>query len=245
MNALAEGGFIAGARHAVLGLRLITRPGIRAYVIIPLLINIVLFTVALIALGSALDFVVANYLGNWPDWIKSVIWGLLALLSAVMVFFTFSIVANLVASPFNGMLAEAVERHLRPEMSAMSFSWKRFGADLWRTVRSELKKLIYIALRALPLLLLSVIPGLNAAAPLLWFMFGAWMLCLEYLDCPLSNHQQFFPAVLTPMRARRRLALGFGGTITLLTLIPVVNFIAMPIGVAGATALYCRHLSDS
>lgn len=242
---MSDAGFVAGVRHALAGFRLITRPGVRAYVVVPLLINVVLFGLALYGVTLAIDLVVERYLGNVWAWLQGLVEILLTVLAVVLVFFSFSIVANIVASPFNGMLAEAVERHLRPHMGAMTFSWRRLLGDVGRTVVAELRKLLYIGIRALPLLVVSIIPGLNLLAPALWLLFGAWMLCLEYLDCPLGNHRAFFPRVLTEMRARRRLALGFGGAVTLITLIPVVNFVAMPIGVAGATSLYCRHLDDA
>lgn len=242
MNDITRPGPVSGARHALAGFRLIRAPGVRRYVAVPLLINVVLFVVALTALGNAVDYAVETWLGDWPDWLRGIVWFLFAVLSAVIVFFSFTIVANIVASPFNGMLAEAVERHLNPALPPMDTSWARMLRGLQRSLWAELRKLIYIGLRALPLLVLSVIPGLNAVAPLLWLMFGAWMLCLEYLDCPLGNHGSFFPRVVTEMRARRGMSLGFGLTVTVLTLIPVINFIAMPVGVAGATSLYCAYL---
>ncbi|MEZ5582290.1 MAG: hypothetical protein R3F37_05475 [Candidatus Competibacteraceae bacterium] len=40
----------------------------------------------------------------------------------------------------------------------------------------------------MPLLVLFVIPGVNVIAPLLWLVFGAWMLALQYADYPMGNH---------------------------------------------------------
>ncbi|MEQ8659719.1 MAG: sulfate transporter CysZ [Gammaproteobacteria bacterium] len=237
------GGALTGARHVLAGFRLLRAPGVRMYVILPLIINVVLFAAALLGLGHALDYLIASYLASWPEWLQSIIWFIFAVLSAVIVFFTFSIVANIVASPFNGLLAEAVERHLRPELGAMQFSWKAFVADVARTVLAELRKLGYIVLRALPLLVISIIPGVNVIAPVLWLLFGAWMLGLDYLDCPLGNHGKVFPRVLEEMRARRAMTLGFGFAMTLVTLVPVVNFLAVPLGVASATSLYCAHIA--
>ena len=45
----------------------------------------------------------------------------------------------------------------------------------------------------------------------------------------------------TAMKRIRLTALGFGGGVTLLMLVPFVNFVAMPVAVAGATALWCRQ----
>lgn len=236
-------GFITGVRHVGRAFALLRVPGVRRYVIVPLLLNVLLFALALVGLGQALDYLIAQYLAGWPAWIQRFAWFLFAVLAASVVFFTFSLVANIVASPFNGLLAEAVERHLRGEIGAPAWTWRRLARELGRTLWSELRKLAYVAWRALPLLVLSVIPVVNALAPPLWLLFGAWMLCLEYLDCPLGNHGRVFPSVLGAMRRQRSLALGFGAAMTVVTLLPLLNFLAMPLGVAGATSLYCAHLA--
>ena len=75
----------------------------------------------------------------------------------------------------------------------------------------------------------------------MWLLFSAWMLALEYLDYPLSNHGRLFPHYRGALRQRRWLALGFGGAVLLLTLVPLLNFIVMPAAVAGATALAVKE----
>ncbi len=242
---MARPGMAAGAGHALKGFRLIFAPGVRVFVLVPLLINVVLFAAGLLAAGEFIDYLLAEKLAGMPEFLHTVLRVLFWVLAAITVFFTFSLVANLVASPFNGILAEAVERHLDPSASMPSFTWTRLLAEAVRSIAAELRKLVYIVVRALPLLVLTVIPGLNVVAPPLWILFGAWMLSLEYLDCPLGNHGRGFPAVIEEMRARRGLALGFGGTITILTMIPLLNFLAMPVGVAGATSLYVAHVGGT
>ena len=44
------------------------------------------------------------------------------------------------------------------------------------------------------------------------------------------------------LRKRRLLSLGFGGSSLLMTMIPLVNFLAMPVSVAGATAMWVHEL---
>lgn len=244
-----------GSRYALQGFALVTRPGVRLYVVIPLIINIVLFIAAIGAAIASLDYAITafdKWLDDWPAWIQWfmqwfqwLIWLLFVLFGATVVFFSFSIVANIVASPFNGMLAEAVECRIVGGAAMPAFSWSRLPAEFARTLRAELRKLVYIGLRALPLFVITLIPGIQLFAPFLWFAFGAWMLSIEYIDCPLGNHGLVFPRVLEDVRARRSLAFGFGATMTLLTVIPVVNFVAMPVGVAGATKLYCDQLAPA
>jgi CysZ protein len=239
----ARRGFLDGLAHIWRGFGLLRAPRVRVYVVVPLLINVTLFVLALGSLGEAVDYTIARYLGNLPEFVRWVAWLLFAVLAAIVVFLTFSVVANLVASPFNGLLAQAVERHLRGDETAVPFDLAALLGEVARTVLAELRKLLYMALWAVPLVVLSLIPGVNAVAPAAWLLFGAWMLCMEYLDCPLGNHGRTFPAVLQAMRARRRLALGFGFGMTAVTLVPVLNFIAVPLGVAAATRLYCLDLA--
>jgi CysZ protein len=108
---------------------------------------------------------------------------------------------------------------------------------------SEARKFSYFIIRALPLLLLFLIPGLNLLAPLLWLIFSSWMLALEYLDYPMSANGLLFNDIRQQLGQQRMTTLAFGGGILLLTVIPVINFFIMPIAVAGATALYVDKIA--
>ncbi|MGH8453889.1 MAG: sulfate transporter CysZ, partial [Nevskiales bacterium] len=151
--------------------------------------------------------------------------------------------ANLIASPFNGFLAARVEQHLTGILPDS-------GLSLWQEglqgLLMELRKLLFFASRAIPLALLSLvlffIPGLNALIPVLWMLFGAYMLALEYTDYPASNHGLSFAQKRKSLSRHRWLGLGFGATVTLVTAIPLANLLVMPAAVAGATALWVEYL---
>ena len=235
---------LGGVAYVIKGAKLITKPRLRRFVVFPLLINIVVFAAGLFALSHTVDWVL-SFLPEWLQWLKWLLWPMFVLASLVIVFYTFSVIANLIASPFNGFLAAAVERYLLDEpRQNEKISWTAITTEIARTIVAELRKLLYFALWAIPCLVLFIIPGVNILAPVVWFLFGAWMLAIEYVDCPLGNHAKPYPAVKEHLTVHRRLAFGFGAATMLLTLIPVVNFIAMPVGVAGATALYLDHLNN-
>ena len=236
-------GFFAGVGFALRGLRLIRQPGLRRFVIGPLAINIAVFAFALASFGELFQGLIERYLEGWPEWALWLAWGVFGTLAALLLFFAFTLLANVLASPFNGLLAEAVERHLTRPTEPLVFSWKTLLAEAGRALFASLRKLLYFALRALPLVVVSFIPGLNLIAPLLWLLFGAWMLAIEYLDCPLGNHGRLFPAAVEALRMQRAMAFGFGVSLSLLTMIPLLNFLAMPVGVAGATAMYCARFA--
>ena len=236
-----RGGFLVGAGYALRGARLLKQPGLRRFVLGPLVINVLVFSAALAGFGTLFEQTLATLFPDLPEWLAWLAWLLFGALLLIMLFFTFSLVANVIASPFNGLLAEAVERHLAAPDAPLPFDWRSLFAEAGRAFAAALRKLAYIGLRALPLLLLSVIPGLNLLAPALWLLFGAWMLAIEYLDCPLGNHGEVFPAAVARLREARAMALGFGVVLSLMTMVPVLNFLAMPVGVAGATVMYVER----
>ena len=235
---------VSGAIYFVRGIRLIFAPGVRAYVVVPLLVNVLLFS-AIIYFGAGQFRELLDWLlPDWLDWLAYLLLPLFFLIAVIIVFFTFSLVGNLVAAPFNGLLAEAVECHITgaPPPAA---GWKKMMADLGRTMVSELRKLVYIVLWGVPVLLLFAIPGLNLAAPVIWMLFGAWMLAISYLDYPMGNHGLTFPEQRRQLGQRRYLALGFGGAAMFALAIPLVNFLVIPAAVAGATILWVERLEGA
>lgn len=103
---------IRGAAFMLEGLRLITRPGLRRFFMIPLLVNIGVFAGAiwygLSRFEGALGWI-ALKLPNWLHWLDWLLWPIVVLALLIIVFYSFTLVANLIASPFNGILAEKAE----------------------------------------------------------------------------------------------------------------------------------------
>ena len=162
-------------------------------------------------------------------------------LVSIIVFFSFSILANFLASPFNGPLAEAVERKLTGQ-APTSLPWQQIIKDTPSVLWNELIKIRYFLLWLIPLFIFSWIPVVNIVAPVLWFLFSGWMLTLEYHDYPMGNHQLKFPEQRDKLKTQRVLTLGFGLATLAVTMIPIVNFIVIPAAVSGATALYLEQI---
>ena len=238
--------FVRGARCLGRGFGLMIRPGLRRYVLVPLVVNVLLFA-GLITFGAAQFADLVNWmlspLPDWLDWLRYLLWPLFALVALLTVFFGFSLLANLIGAPFNGMLAEAVERHLTGRTVSQPGDWRRVLVDVVPAMLGELRKLGYLLLWVIPLGILFLIPVVNLAAPFLWAAFSAWMLSIEYADYPMGNHGLGFGVQRARLRQRRGLALGFGGATLLATLTPVLNFLVMPAAVAGATVLWVENLA--
>ncbi|MDH3465514.1 MAG: sulfate transporter CysZ [Gammaproteobacteria bacterium] len=233
---------LRGAGYLARGMKLIFRPGLRRYAMLPILINSVIFlglvATAVDLFSQLVETWVPTADGAWWGTVRALLWLIFAIGVGLTTFFTFTIVANLLGAPFNGLLAEAVEIRLRSATAVPGMSLRQVLMEIPRTLRNECRKIAYFLIWALPLLVLFVIPGLNIAAPLVWALFLAWMLAVEYLDYPMGNHRHDLRSVRAWLKTRRSLALGFGATVLGATLLPGINLIVMPAAVAGATALW-------
>ena len=235
----------SGTQALAQGLRLLSNPGIRIYVVMPLLINLLFFG-ALVWYGiSSFNQLIEwmmSFVPGFLDFLRWLIWLFFGLLATVTVFFTFTPVANIVAAPFNALMSEKIEELLTGVAVSSNTSFTQMALD---SIGSQMRKLVYILLRTMGLFLFSLIPVINLVAPILWVVFGSWLLSLEYLDYPMGNHDIIFSEQKSRLKKRRGLALGFGGAVMIMTSIPIVNFFTMPVAVAGATVLWVQQLQHS
>lgn len=238
-----------GARCLQRGFSLIRQPGLRRYALVPILINIVVYLllgwILLTQFSGWLEQ--DSFLAGWQDvWLVRVLTSTLQfLLGAGLVLlslYTFTLFANLIGAPFNGLLAEKVEAKLRGDISTSDGSLGAVLKSVPKALWSELRKWVYVLLWLIPIGVLHLIPGLQFIAPLILILFGAWVFVLEYLDYPMGNHGFGFAEVRRFARHHRLGSLGFGAAAALMTMIPILNLIVMPVAVAGATAFYVDKL---
>jgi CysZ protein len=235
---------LSGPHYLREGLKLILSPGLRLFVLLPLAINLLVFIGLIVVSLQQFNGWVEAFMPSLPNWLsflQYLLWPLFVVLVLLMVFFTFNIVANIIAAPFNGFLAEKVEIVARGQDNFPAFSWSELFAMLPRTLNRELRKLGYFLPRSIALLILSFIPVLNIIAAPLWLLFGIWMMAVQYIDYPADNNKVSWPDMLAWLREKRWQSLGFGGITYLALLIPFVNLLMMPAAVAGATLFWVRE----
>jgi CysZ protein len=230
-----------GAGYLFRGAALLLRPGLRRYVVAPVLINTLLFAFGIHYAMALLDATIHAWLPSWLSWLQYVVWPLFAVVVFGLVFFTFGLAANLLGAPFNSYLADAVERTIN-QTSVGEGAARPIIRETLASIWSEARRIIYVALWSLPFIILSWLPGMVVPVSVLGWVAGAWIMALQYLDYPLALHGIHFAEHRRLVVKRRALAIGFGLAVMVLTLIPVLNFLAMPIAVAGATALWVEHL---
>jgi CysZ protein len=235
--------FFDGVHYLFAGFVLITKPGLKRFVILPLLINILLFSLMYVVLhhyAGALNHWIAGYLPSWLQWLNVVFW-LVFLVGFFFVFiYAFAALGAIAAAPFNGLLAEKVEVYLTGKTPIDRGLFDNVK-DVPRVVGRQLSIVFYYLPRALGILLLYFIPLVHGFAVIMWFVFSAWFLALQYLDFPTDNHRVPLPKVREWLSARRAVTLGFGVSIMFVMSIPILNFFAIPAAAAGAAKFWVEE----
>lgn len=238
MNDFARGFF-----YLLQGFQLIREKPLVKFIWVPLLCNILLFLTMLFFAGQALNHFshwVDSFLPDWLHWLRWLVLILSLLVSALVLVFISTFVVNLVAGPFNSILSEKVITFLQVPVQAQNLTlMQTIPASIWRQIR-------YVSFylpRAIFYLLLFLIPVVQVFAAFLWFLFNAWVFAMQYLDYPMDNHGVNFNAMREKMRQKRWVCSGFGAGVVLFSMIPLVNFIIIPVAVVGATVLWIKEFN--
>lgn len=242
-----KGNPILGFNYLIRGFNLIRQPGLRLFVLIPLLINIIIFGLLIgLSFHQLNEWINAamSWVPSWLDFLRWVLWPMAVTLIFTVVMYSFSIIANLIASPFNGLLAEKVEELLTGKEVAGYETISQALISFPKSIARELSKLLYYLPLALLVLIISFIPVINVIAPVLWFLLGSWMMVIQYCDYPMDNHQKSFSSMKKTIKTQRLTSYGFGAGVMIGTMIPIVNFIIMPIAVCGATVYWVEQLQQ-
>lgn len=240
-----------GAAYFFSGARLMFHPGLRRYLIVPLTINCLLFFGLTYLLFSYIDsFLQWDF--NLPAWmeflektLRWVAWILVVVILVILYGYTFNIITNIIAAPFYGLLAQKTEELVQGTRPAD----EPLHQLIPRVTAREIQKLLYFIIRGvivfLCLILLGTIPLLNLAVPVVGALWTAWSMAIQYSDYPADNHQVSFSRLRKKLRKSPYSSVGFGGTVMGISMIPVLNIVAMPAAVTGGTLFWLHDLQHS
>ncbi|MDD1620115.1 MAG: sulfate transporter CysZ [Methylococcaceae bacterium] len=220
------------------GVKLLSHKDLRKYLLIPLFINMVLYTGAFVLGYHSVSALIHQFIPDWLSWLNWILWPLFFISFLIIGFFTFTLLANLIAAPYYSKLsAKVLEIIGGQDIVKAELPWDKvfFG---------ELRRVGYLLLRVLPLLVLFLIPVVNLIAPVLWALFAAWGIAMEFMAYPLEDRGLPFPEQKQFLRQARWGVLSFGGVTGLGLTLPVVNLLIGQAAVIGAT-IYVYRLSEA
>lgn len=220
-------------RCGLRGLGLVFAPGLRRYAVVPVLLNLVLFSAAFWLAGVYFEEFLNWLIPAWLDWLRWLLWPVFGLSFLLLTVFSFSLIANILGSFFYGKLAKKVELHFLDKKMLTTDVANEVG--WFDGLSSEIKRLWYYFSRAVPILLLFVVPGVNLIAPFVWLIFSAWFIAMEFIAYPLEEDGFQFADQRQLMRPYRLNVIAFGSLVLVGLAIPFLNLLVPPAAVIGAT----------
>ncbi|MGX2973787.1 sulfate transporter CysZ [Ursidibacter arcticus] len=231
----------AGFHYFIYGWRLLLQRQLMPFVVLPVIINTVLMVGLIWLFFANIGGLLDAMLPSWLEWLSFILIPLIFLMILVLFYFAFTTLANFIAAPFNALLAEKVEQQLTGEkLTEMSVA--ELLKDVPRMLKREWQKMWYSIPRLVALFLLGFVPVLGqTVVPVLTFMFGAWLLAIQYCDYPFDNHKISFDRMRNALGQRRIMNFTFGSLVSLFMMVPFLNLVAMPVAVCGASAMWVKE----
>jgi uncharacterized protein involved in cysteine biosynthesis len=219
-----------GIRFFLLGMRTLVRnPALLSLSMIPMLLTLALLMGLIF--GAAL--MVGRLIGDaLRVELRIAAQILMFALTLLIAYFLYMPVARVLLAPF----AEALSRKTRAiSLSSGGRAIRQNNQGWARAMWEGLKVVIFqaaVALAALALGLAFPPVGAPVGIAVAIFLGG-----LDFFDIPLSTRGLRLRNKLGVIWRNKFLALGFGAAAYLMLLIPVINMLALPVGVVGATLL--------
>jgi CysZ protein len=245
-----RGGPLAGGGDVLRGIGLFLRtPGVRLLGVLPVLLA---FLVVLVLFGLLLVYVdelaeaLTPFADRWGESGRTLVrvgTGLALLLGSLAVLVvSFTVIAQVIGQPFYERISDRIEHRLGSPPAGTDAPW-------WRSFpRASLESAVLLAMTlavSAPLFLFGLLPVAGQTlVPVAQALVAGFFLAVELLAIPLQRRGLHLAGRLRFVWRHRAQTLGFGVTAFLLFLVPLMNVLAMPGAVVGATLLV-RRLSDA
>ncbi len=238
---------LTGLMAPVNGARFLSKnKGLIKYLAFPFAINSVIFSLFLFYVINWLPGVIGSFLPDLDGSLIRIVYYTLIILSYALILMIsilcFSILGNIIASPFTDILTEKVEKIVMGTFSEeTSFSIKDLMRIPW-TMLEELKRICFTTFIFIVLLPLNLIPLIGQVLYL--SINGATLalfLGLEFFSYSLDRKNYSFKQKLVFVKQKFLVVAGVGISTSILLFIPVINFCVLPLAAVGATLCFCGY----
>ena len=233
------GDFVTGVRYFGQGFGMLARrPRLLFIGMLPAVLTGVILLGGMIALVANIDHLAALVTPFAEDWsrgerlVTRLAAGLALVSAAVLLGLVgFTAVTLVIGGPFYENIAERIEDNLGITRGHIDLSW-------WKQFLSGLRDGIMLLLRSLvftiPLFLVGFLPVVGQlVVPVLVPLTTAWFMALEVVAVPFYRRGIGLRDRTAMLRRRRTLALGLGLPAALLSMIPLLAIVVMPVAFAG------------
>ena len=254
---------IRGFQLALQGVSFLARHRVLwKWALLPAIVNIIVFALAFALFLSfypdlyalATGFLRLDPPQTWYAWLwiaplRLLAWGLglLLLITALVgMYVVFLLLGTMLAAPFLDILAQRVEALVTGRALQEHTTFLDGIQNIGRGIIEELRRLGFFLAVHLTLLLLGLLPVLTPFTVLAATLFTMLFLPLEYGSFAMDHRQLRFRQRRALVWQHRWLMLGFGAAAFLTLLVPLLNFVCLPVLVVSGTQLIIEcHLRDA
>ncbi|WP_308014931.1 EI24 domain-containing protein [Nocardia coffeae] len=209
------------------------------YALVPGLIALVLYVVAIVAVAWFVGDVVAwatpfadHWASPWPDVLRGFLDVLLLVLCLFLAVITFTALTLALGQPFYEALAEHVDRSQSPDEVPGP------GLSTWRSIKDGIALVLRALVWAVVLFAAGFLPVVGqTVVPVVGIGVTGFFLVQELTTVAMQRRGIALRDQLKLLRSRRMLVWGFGIPLAAAFLVPFVAIVLMPGAVAGATLL--------
>ncbi len=258
------GGFgtVAGATYPCRALFLFIRyPKLLGYIVLPIIINLI---IAILIYGSllffGLEFIeelevdISTRLGlliaDLPAWLSILNYGvsglifLLQFLLTIILFVATGFILTqfgvLLGAPWYGKLSEKLEEIRTGNIAIVEVSFVR---DIGRAILYEIKKIVFMIVFGIPLLIINFFPGIGTLIVTGgWFILTTIIVGLDFMDSALERRRLQFRKKLNLVIKSFPASASFALVCFFLISIPLVNLLTIPLCVASGTLFVCDRI---
>lgn len=223
------------------GFKLIQHKSVRGFIVWPIIINTFLFIAVSVYAYSEMTAWIESWATALPDWLlflTSIIKFIMLLVLMIMAMFGFAIFTTLITAPFYCLVAEKVATVLNHPVPDTPMTVTALSQLCWRSISREGQKLLYYLPRVVLLTIISFIPAVNVISPLLWSVWGAWLMSMQFVDYAADNDMVSATTCRTLLGKEKINTLLLGALIMMGMVIPILNIIMGVVAVAAATVYW-------
>ena len=220
------------------------------YFLIPMGISFGIAVAVFLSIYKLADNIGRWIAGFWPwetgqDAVTSISTFLGGFIILVLGFILYKHIVMTLSAPFMSPVSEKMERHLFPDLYQDIQQRNTSNMQQFlRSLRLSVRNIIYELAITIPLLILSIIPGVNLVTSVLIFMVQSYYSGFGNMDYTLERHFAYRESV-TFVKKSRGYAIGNGMVFTGLALIPVIGIIlVLPISVTAASKTTLELLKE-
>ena len=163
----------------------------------------------------------------------------------ILLFFYFSLFKFLfliVGSPVFAFLSQKTENII--EGNEDSFSIIQFTRDIWRGIQLATRNLVWQTVYIISLLLLTFIPVIGWASPLIAFMVECYYYGFSMMGYSTARHKLTLQQSIQFISTKKGLAIGNGMVFYSMHLIPIVGWVLAPAYAVIAATLSLYHVNE-